>query len=148
MKTLVVGIDDDRQREAVMDWVSQFARDSGARVVLVHVLLRRAIWIVAGAQVDSSAYVASRRAHFERVALAPLRRRGITAELHLEIGSPAHVLTTTAKRCRADFIVVGGPHHGALHDAMLGNTVARLEHCADVPVVVMPQVGPAVGRGE
>jgi nucleotide-binding universal stress UspA family protein len=140
MKRIVVGIDDDAQVGAVLDWVTRYALESEAHVVLVHGVLRRALWLIAGAQVDSTTYLADREQQFERMAAAPLRQRGISTELRVAIGYPEKLLAETASREAAEFIVVGGPHHGTLHDAVVGSTVCKLEHCTDVPVVVMPPV--------
>jgi nucleotide-binding universal stress UspA family protein len=138
MKRIVVGIDDDAQANAVLQWVTRYAQENDAHVVLVHAVLRRALWLIAGVQVDSGAYLKDREQQFERMAAAPLRERGISTELRVAIGYPEKVLAETANHERAEFIVVGGPHHGTLHDAVVGSTVCKLEHCTDVPVVVMP----------
>jgi nucleotide-binding universal stress UspA family protein len=144
MKRIVVGIDDDAQADAVLDWVARYAEENNAHVVLVHAVLRRALWLIAGVQVDSTTYLNDCEEQFERIAVAPLRRRGISVELRVPIGYPEKVLAETATREGAEFIVVGGPHHGTLHDVVVGSTVCKLEHCTDVPVVVMPPVRPHI----
>jgi nucleotide-binding universal stress UspA family protein len=144
MKHIVVGIDDDAQADAVLDWVTKYAQENEAHVVLVHAVLRRALWLIAGVQVDSNTYIKDCEQQFERLAAAPLRRRGISVELRVEVGYPEKVLAETATRENAEFIVVGGPHHGTLHDVVVGSTVCKLEHCTDVPVVVMPPVRPHI----
>jgi nucleotide-binding universal stress UspA family protein len=105
------------------------------------VLPRTGLWVAAGMQLDTNRHVAAMRANLEREAIAPLAHAGVKAELHFEIGDPAHSLAVAARRYDADMIVVGGPRHGALHDTFAGSTVTKLEHCADVPVLVLPSIG-------
>jgi nucleotide-binding universal stress UspA family protein len=144
MKRILVGISDNDRARSIVDWVATFAHEQDAQVLLVHVLPRTGLWVAAGMQLDTNVHVRAMRANLERDALAPLLRAGVSAELRFEIGDPAHALAVTARARRADLIVVGGPRHGALHDALAGSTVTKLEHCADVPVIVLPSVDAAV----
>lgn len=138
MQRILVGISDGERARSIVDWVATFAREQGAEVVLVHVLPRTGLWVAAGMQLDTNEHVRELRANLERDALAPLQRAGVAAELRFEVGDAAHALAVAARAQQADVIVVGGPRHGALHEVLAGGTVTKLEHCADVPVIVLP----------
>jgi nucleotide-binding universal stress UspA family protein len=142
MHALVIGIRDDSACPGVLEWAATIALDTDAAIRLVHAIPRRSVWVIAGMQVDSTTYVAHRRSHFERRVLEPLRRRGVRAKLDVEVGDAADHLLEVAHETRADLIAIGGPHHGRLHDAivgaMFGTTASKLAHITDVPIVVIP----------
>ncbi len=104
---------------------------------MVHVIPRTTLWLVSSVQADSDAYVATVRTHFARTAIAQLRDRGITVTLRVTWGDPAHELAAVARHVRSDLIVIGGPDHHALHDAV-SSIARRLEHGSDIPIVVVP----------
>ena len=54
-------------------------------------------------------------------------------------GSPAHGLQEVAESERADLIVVGSTHHGAIGRTFVGSTSERLLHGAPCPVAVAPK---------
>jgi nucleotide-binding universal stress UspA family protein len=144
MRAIVVGMRDDPGCAAVVDWVANFAGEAGSEVLLVHAVLTRSVWFIAGMQVDSTTYLEHRRDHFIHARLEPLRRRGVRARLEVDVGDPAEVLIDAAHRARAGMIAIGGPRHSRLHDALVGNgfgsTASKLAHRSDVPIVVMPAV--------
>jgi len=62
-------------------------------------------------------------------------------------GSPAGVIGDLAESERADLIVVGSPHRGAIGRALIGSVADNLLHGATCPVVVAPR-GYASARHE
>ena len=120
MKGIVIGIRDDAACPAVVDWAGRFARDADAPITLVHAVPRRSLWFIAGMQVDSSTYLEDQRYHYTRTVLEPLRRRGVQAELEIDIGDAAETLLEHAHKTHSELIAIGGPRHGRLHDALTG----------------------------
>jgi len=136
MKQIIVGL--DAHPEPVADWAARFASDVGARVTAVHVVPRTTLWMVSSVQADSNRYIDTTRSYLERHALDPMRLRGVVANLQIRRGEPAHQLAQAAQRSGAEFIVIGASDHSAIHDAFNGTVAHRLEHCTDVPIVIVP----------
>jgi nucleotide-binding universal stress UspA family protein len=139
MKRIVVGLDGTPKDESVAQWVAHLADDLCAHVIAVHVVARATLWMIAGAQVDSSKYLEELRDHFEATALTPLRRADPFLAFHLDIGDPAHELAVIARRCDADLVAIGASSHSALHDVVFGGMERRLVHTIEIPVVAIPR---------
>ena len=138
MTNLVVGLDASEHDRAITDWAARFAADYDLHLIVVNVVPRTILWMIAGAQADSSRYLRAVRGRFEREVIAPMHAAGISAEFRLELGDPAHQLVGVAVKTGAELIAIGGPEHSALHDVVLGGVARRLEHHTHVPVVVIP----------
>jgi nucleotide-binding universal stress UspA family protein len=138
MRRIVVGLDATERDREVVHWVADFALDTGAQVIAAHFVSRASVWMIAGVQIDSAAYLDGLRAHFEEGVLRRLRTRIGRVQLHVAVGEPAHELAALAGRVDADLIAIGAPEHNAVHDVVFGSFERRLVHCAEVPVVTIP----------
>ena len=138
MHRIIVGLSGTDRDHEILDWVSDFAYDTGAHVIAAHFVPRAVLWMIAGAQIDSANYLQELRTHLEREALAPLRARIGAAHLHVQIGEPAHELAALARRSAADLIAIGAPVHNAMHDIVFGSLERRLLHEASVPLLAIP----------
>ncbi len=138
MTRIIVGLTGDARDSTIIDWVSKFAGDLSAHVILVHTVPRTTLWIVSSVQADSDKYLAKVRSHFDRDVAEPLRGQGLVVTLRVTRGDAAHELADIAHKTGAELIVIGGPDHTALHDAV-SSIARRLEHCSEVPVVVVPK---------
>jgi nucleotide-binding universal stress UspA family protein len=134
---IVVGVSATPRDTAVGEWLARFAGGLQAQVTVVHVVPRTTLWLVSSVQADSDAYLAKIREHFEAGIVRQLRAHDLSVALRIVRGDPAHELAQIASRVEADLIVIGGPDHTALHDA-ISSIARRLEHSSDVPVVVVP----------
>lgn len=138
MPRIIVGLDATPRDAAVLEWVAKFAGDLCAEVIVVHVIPRTTLWLVSSVQADSDRYVARVRDRFERDVVPQLRARGISVTLRVARGDAASTLAAIADKTSSDLIVIGGPDHHALHDAV-SSIARRLEHSSDVPIVLVPQ---------
>jgi nucleotide-binding universal stress UspA family protein len=139
MKRIVVGLGGTQSDLHVVDWVGDLADEVGVHVVAAHFVPRTTVWMIAGAQMDSSPYLGELRDHFETGAVARLRRLAPSVHLHVDLGDPAHELAALAHTTDAGMIAIGAPDHSALHDAVFGSVAYRLMHLTDVPVVAVPR---------
>ena len=137
MPRITVGLAATPRDAAIVEWVATFAVDLRADVTVVHVIPRTTLWLVSSVQADSGEYVARLRVRFERDVVAQLRARGIAVTLRVVRGDAANVLAEIADQTSSDLIVIGGPDHHALHDAV-SNIARRLEHASNVPIVLVP----------
>jgi nucleotide-binding universal stress UspA family protein len=137
MNRIVIGLDGSDKDRSLVHWIADFADDVGANVIAAHLIAHPTLWMLAGAQADSTHYIEDLRQHFESVILPPLR--GDPAmHLYVYVGDPARELAQIARRSRADLIAIGARDHTALHDAVFGNIERRLVHLSDVPVLAVP----------
>ncbi len=137
---VIVGVDLTVRDEAIVEWISRFAAGTAVQVIVVYVVPRTTLWVISSLQADSESYVGRMRARINETVIRQLRDRGIAAVLRVLRGEPAHELAGSARQSRADLIVIGGPDHSALHDALGGGTTRKLELCSPVPIVVVPAV--------
>jgi nucleotide-binding universal stress UspA family protein len=126
-RTLVVGVDDDRLAETVVDVAGQLADELGLRLVLVH---------SAGDDrfLAPPAYRAAMEAAHATLDRAAARWPG--AGRVVGLGPAADLILATARR-RAALIVVGTRGRGALASALLGSVSREVLDRAASPVVVV-----------
>jgi nucleotide-binding universal stress UspA family protein len=139
MKRIVVGLAGAQSDLHVVEWVGGLADEMGVHVVAAHFVPRTTLWMIAGAQLDSSPYFDELREHFETGAVGRLRRLAPSVHLHVDLGDAAHELAALAHTSDAGLIAIGAPDHSALHDAVFGSVAYRLMHLTDVPVVAVPR---------
>jgi nucleotide-binding universal stress UspA family protein len=138
MKHVIVGLENPADARPLIDWVERFALDVPSAVTVVHVEPRVGLIVAASVQADTSKYLRELRRSFRRDVMARLQQHDIPAGFELRRGEPAHELAEAARKAHADFIVIGGARHTALHDVVFGGFERRLEHRVDVPIVVVP----------
>jgi nucleotide-binding universal stress UspA family protein len=134
--TIVLALDGSAASNKALDYAGTLAKESGGRIVAVHV---REIMAGRGAgpiHVDEDEIQAGIRAQVKR-----LNDDGINAELQVTstmTGGPAHVVADAAEKEGADVIVTGTRGHTALAGVLLGSVAQRLLHLAPCPVLVVP----------
>jgi nucleotide-binding universal stress UspA family protein len=138
MNRIVVGLDGTPKDRPLVNWITDFADEVGARVIPAHFVPSATVWMVAGAQVDCTAYLEELRGYFERDVLRPLQDRDPLLHMHIHIGDPAHELATLALHSDADLIAIGARDHSMLHDVVFGNLERQLMHRSDIPVLTVP----------
>ncbi len=138
MKRIVVGLDINPRSDTIVGWVERFAADTGVHVIVVHATPWTLLWVISSLQADFTRYLNKVRTELDHDVIERFHNKGISADLIVTCGNPAHELARTATRTDADMIVIGGADHSALHDVVFGGTARHLEHLTDVPVVVVP----------
>ena len=110
MNRIIVGLDGTDRDHEILDWVGDFAYDTGVHVIAAHFVSRSVLWMIAGVQIDSTNY----------------------------LQEPAHELAALARRTAADLIAIGAPAHTAVHDIVFGSLERRLVHESTVPLLTIP----------
>jgi nucleotide-binding universal stress UspA family protein len=146
-KSIVCGVADSAETQAVARTAGELARALEARLVLVHARLPQPPVGSATMGRHSLAiadHVVAERE--ERISADLLGRatewsacEGAGLETVIETGDPAERIEAVAEREPADLIVVGSRGRGPLRAAVLGSTSRRLAASARRPVVI---VGP------
>src|SRR6476660_5412558 len=132
--TIVLAIDGSRPSDRAVDYAGRLAKESGSRIVAVHVKEIMAGRAAGPVHVDENEILDKVRGQIKQ-----LNDDGIKAELQVTstmTGGPAHAIADAASKESADVIVTGG--HTALAGVFLGSVAQRLLHLAGCPVLVVP----------
>jgi nucleotide-binding universal stress UspA family protein len=147
--TIVLAIDGSRPSDRAVDYASRLAKESGSRIVAVHVKEVMAGRAAGPVHVDEDEILNKVRGQIKQ-----MNDDGIKAELQVTstmTGGPAHVIADTASKESADVIVTGTRGHTALAGVFLGSVAPRLLHLAGCPVLVVPDTaagGAAAGASQ
>ncbi len=136
-KTIVLAVDGSESSDRAVKYAADLARESGGRIVAIHVNEMLAGPRFAGpAHVDEDELKAKIRGQIKE-----LNDGGIRAEVRMEAcinGGPAPVITAAAAHADADVIVAGTRGHTVLAGVIVGSVAQRLLHLAPCPVLVVP----------
>jgi nucleotide-binding universal stress UspA family protein len=142
--TIVLAVDGSRPSDKAVDYAGRLAKESGSRIVAVHVKEIMAGRAAGPVHVDEDEILAKVRDQVKK-----LNDDGIKTELQVAstmTGGPAHVIAGAAAKESADVIVTGTRGHTALAGVFLGSVAQRLLHVAGCPVLVVPDTA-AGGSG-
>ncbi|MBV8529030.1 MAG: universal stress protein [Candidatus Dormibacteraeota bacterium] len=144
---IVVGSDGSEQAQQAAAFAADLARQTGAEVVLVHVVgqFPPAIASTGGYMmyvpqqiIDESRDELERRVQTEFS--APLVQAGVRWRAEIRDGWAPRVIAEVAGEVDAQLIVVGTRGLHALGEMFLGSTSHALTHHAKVPLIVVPAV--------
>lgn len=135
-KTIVLAVDGSESSDLAVAAAAELARDSGGRIVAVHIKELIAGRFAGPVRVDEDDVQAKIRGQVKELADSGLN---VTLEMHSTMtGGPAPVVADTAGREDADLIVSGTRGHTALAGVIVGSVAQRLLHLAPCPVLVVP----------
>lgn len=113
----------------------RIAQDSGAKVVLLHVVESPAALVMGKEAADRETL--SDKERLEELTLE-LRRIGIDAEWRLGTGNPATELARMINELDIDLVILGSHGHSGVSDILHGTTVERVRHRVRASVFVVP----------
>jgi nucleotide-binding universal stress UspA family protein len=135
-KTIVLAVDGSESSDLAVAAAADLARESGGRIVAVHIKEMIAGRFAGPAHVDEGELQAKIRAQVKELTDSGMN---VTLEMHSTMtGGPAPVVADTAAREDADIIVAGTRGHTALAGVIVGSVAQRLLHLAPCPVLVVP----------
>jgi nucleotide-binding universal stress UspA family protein len=141
--TIVLAVDGSRASDRAVDYAGRLAKESGSRIVAVHVKEIMAGRAVGPVNIDEDEILAKVRGQIKQ-----LNDDGIKADLQVTssmTGGPAHIIADAAEKESADVIVTGTRGHTALAGVFLGSVAQRLLHLASCPVLVVPDMASREG---
>ena len=133
---IVLAVDGSRPSDRAVDYAGRLAKESGSRIVAVHVKEVMAGRAAGPVHVDEEEILNKVRGQIKQ-----LNDDGIKAELQVTssmTGGPAHIIADAAAKESADVIVTGTRGHTALAGVFLGSVAQRLLHVSGCPVLVVP----------
>lgn len=141
--TIVLAVDGSEPSDRAVEYAGRLAKESGSRIVAVHVKEIMAGRVAGPVHVDEDAILDKVREQIKQ-----LNDDGIKAELQVTssmTGGPAHIIADAAEKESADVIVTGTRGHTALAGVFLGSVAQRLLHLASCPVLVVPDMAGRAG---
>ena len=134
--TIVLAVDGSRPSDNAVDYAGRLAKESGGRIVAVHVKEIMAGRAAGPVHVDEEEILQKIRGQIQQ-----LNDNGVKTDLQVAstmTGGPAHAIAEAAAKESADVIVTGTRGHTALAGVFLGSVAQRLLHLAGCPVLVVP----------
>lgn len=134
--TIVLAVDGSRPSDNAVDYAGRLAKESGGRIVAVHVKEIMAGRAAGPVHVDEEEILQKIRGQIQQ-----LNDGGVKTELQVASTmtcGPAHAIAEAAAKESADVIVTGTRGHTALAGVFLGSVAQRLLHVAGCPVLVVP----------
>ena len=138
-----LAIDGSQPSDRAVDYAGRLAKESGSRIVAVHVKEIMAGRAAGPVHVDEDEILTKVRGQIKQ-----FNDDGIKAELQVTssmTGGPAHIIADAAVKESADVIVTGTRGHTALAGVFLGSVAQRLLHLAGCPVLVVPDMASRSG---
>ncbi len=150
MKTILVPIDFSTVSRPVLAAAATLARAINGRVVLLHVVQQPVIINEYDLMVTD---VALMSAGVERAAsrhlttlVKSLGRRVSKVEAVCRSGPPVREIIDQARKCAADYIVIGSHGHSAFYDLLAGSTASGVLKRSRCPVLVVPAAKPKAAK--
>jgi len=135
-KRILVAIENSGADRTIVDHVSELARLTGARLLLVHVADGWAARNFDQLKLRESEEMKADRAYLEQLR-QELAGRGFTVDTRLALGDPATELIRTAEEQRVDLIAMSTHGHRFISDLLHGTTADRVRHLVKVPVLLL-----------
>jgi nucleotide-binding universal stress UspA family protein len=134
--TIVLAVDGSRPSDRAVDYASRVAKETGSRIVAVHVKELMGGRAAGPVHVDEDEILERIRGRVKQMS-----EDGIKVDLQVAstmTGGPAHVIAEVAAKESADVIITGTRGHTALTGVFLGSVAQRLLNLAVCPVLVVP----------
>jgi len=135
-KRILVAIENSDADRTILGHVTELARMTGARLVLVHVADGWAARNFDQLKLRESEEMKSDRAYLDRLR-DDLAGRGFVVETKLAMGDPATELIKAADEQQVDLIAMSTHGHRFLADLLHGTTADRVRHLVKVPVLLL-----------
>jgi len=135
-KRILVAIENSGADRTIVDHVSELARLTGARLLLVHVADGWAARNFDQLKLRESEEMKADRAYLERLR-QELAGRGLAVDTRLALGDPATELIRTAEEQQVDLIAMSTHGHRFISDLLHGATADRVRHLVKVPVLLL-----------
>jgi manganese transport protein len=132
-KKILVALENSRADQALIPHMTEFARQFGSELLLLHVADG---WVARNfdkMQLAESEEMKDDRRYLEEVA-EDLRKKGARVSIHLALGDPPTEILKTSTREHCDLIAMTTHGHRFLADVVLGSTIHHVRHKSLVPI--------------
>ena len=133
---ILVAVENSPADRTILSHVTELAKLTGARLLLVHVADGWAARNFDQLKLRESEEMKSDRAYLERLR-NDLIARGFAVDIKLAMGDPATELIRAAEDQAVDLIAMSTHGHRFLSDLLHGATADRVRHLVKVPVLLL-----------
>jgi nucleotide-binding universal stress UspA family protein len=133
---ILVAVENSDADRTILSHVTELARLTGAKLLLVHVADGWAARNFNQLKLRESEEMKSDRAYLERLK-RDLTERGLVVETRLAMGDPSTELIRVAEEQSVDLIAMSTHGHRFLSDLVHGSTADRVRHLVKVPVLLL-----------
>ena len=131
---ILVTLDATPTDRTIIEHVKELAKIMHSRIVLLHVADG---WAARRYRADAvSPEVTDDKAYLE-VVRAEFQATGVIADAELAFGDPAEEIIRWVEEKGCDLVAMSTHGHRFLADLFLGNTVHRVRHTVEVPVLLL-----------
>jgi nucleotide-binding universal stress UspA family protein len=135
-KHILVAVENSDADRTILSHVSELARLTGARLLLVHVADGWAARAFDELKLRESEEIRDDRAYLDQIC-QELVAGGFRARARLAMGDPATELVKVANEEHVDLIAMSTHGHRFLNDLLRGATADRVRHNVVVPVLMI-----------
>jgi nucleotide-binding universal stress UspA family protein len=133
---ILVAVEHSKADEAILEHITNLARLTRARLLLVHVADGFAARHFEDLHLRESDEIRDDRAYLQRRA-DELRAAGLDTDCRLAMGDPATEIIKIAEQEQVDLIAMSTHGHRFLSDLLHGTTVDKVRHTVRVPVLLL-----------
>ncbi|MFO0906213.1 MAG: universal stress protein [Pirellulales bacterium] len=137
LNLILVPTDFSTFSDAAVRLATILARDSGARILLLHVAEPRPAYTVAGVYASLPAGGNEFSAENEQLQKVTLPDPAVPLERRFAVGSPAEAIVQIAREEQADMIVLGTHGRTGLARLLLGSIAEAVLRHAECPVLTV-----------
>lgn len=137
---ILVALDHTSADQVMIPRVTELARLTGARLLLVHVADG---WVARNynqLSLADSEEIKEDRAYLEELA-GQLRRDGLEVATHLAMGDPPAEILKTASGQGCDLIAMTTHGHRLIGDVLHGQTIEQVRHRSTIPLFIVSALG-------
>jgi nucleotide-binding universal stress UspA family protein len=135
---ILVATDGSEPAQHAVTWSADFARTTGAEIVLAHTVSKVGEWLMSIAQIDFVKVEEERRGLLEGAWAKPLKDAEVPYRTRFLTGDPIATLVETAEQEDVDFIVIGKTGHGGPGHGHIGGSAAKLSQRSTRPLMLVP----------
>ncbi|RME22604.1 MAG: iron/manganese transporter, partial [Candidatus Zixiibacteriota bacterium] len=142
-KRIGVALEHSEGDAEIMSAALSLAQQHEARLVLIHVVETPGA-MVYGTQTESL-HSREDEVYLEGMA-REIEERDLPVEIDLRFGNPGDQIVQSVRELGLDFLVLGSHGHRGFKDVVFGQTVSKVRHDVDIPVLIVSVERPKVER--
>jgi nucleotide-binding universal stress UspA family protein len=133
---ILIPLENSAADQTIIDHIRPLARLTGAKLLLVHVANGWAARNFEQLNLAESEEIKEDRAYL-KTRCQELARDGFKADAVLAMGEPSEQIIKLSRERQVDLIAMSTHGHRFLKDVLLGQTVEKVRHTLEVPVLLL-----------
>ncbi len=135
-KHILIPLEHSLADDSILEHIKPLAHIGNSHILLMHVADGWAARNYKQLDLAESEEIKRDRKYLEECA-EKLRKEGFYVEHVLALGEPSKEIIKMANSRKIDLIAMSTHGHGLVKDILLGNTVDKVRHAVDMPVLLL-----------